>query len=146
MEENEIQALTLTAEENYAHARDHEHLRAQITSILVAASFVLTGLSLDKDVLEINKYFAAALNVAIGILNIHLITIHSNRFDLHVDVARQAKKILDSNGKTKGIRPTIEKRGNLKAAWILVASLPIIIGVFTTLILATCNFHKIFTS
>jgi hypothetical protein len=41
--------LLAVAQENYEHARDHENLRAQVTATLVAAAFVLIGLSLDRE-------------------------------------------------------------------------------------------------
>jgi hypothetical protein len=51
--------------EHYAHARDHEALRGQITSILCAAAFVLIGLVLEKEV-------PGRVLVAVGIVTIIL--------------------------------------------------------------------------
>ena len=95
-EDNKIHAWTITAEENYAHARDREHLRAQITAILVAAAFVLIGLTLDKDGSSSTCVYVAFSAMLIGSLNIYLVKIHNNRLERHVEIARNAKsKISD---------------------------------------------------
>jgi hypothetical protein len=127
----EFHALLLTAEENYAHARDHEMLRAQITTILVSAAFVLIGLGLDK--LEGTKLvFIALVVILIGALNLWIVCIHNNRFDRHVSIAREAKKqIADVT-----VQAGVAKRHSLALAWSLVACLPIIAGVT---LLATCR-------
>lgn len=128
MNESEIQALIITAEENYAHARDHEHLRAQVTAILVSAAFVLIGLAIDK--LEGPMlYFVSALAIIIGLLNIELIKLHTNRFDRHVDIARQAKAKLEGQSAVTSITPSIKKIGSLENVWLLVATLPVIAGI-----------------
>ena len=133
MNESEIQALIITAEENYAHARDHEHLRAQVTAILVSAAFVLIGLAIDK--LEgLILYFVSALAIVIGLLNIRLIKLHTNRFDRHVDIARQAKAKLEGQSAVTNITPSIEKIGSLENTWLLVATLPVIAGITLVLL------------
>ena len=67
-----LQLLTLTAEENYAHARDHEYLRAQITSILVAASFLLIGPVLGKDFSHHQLIFVILIVFVVSALNLRL--------------------------------------------------------------------------
>ena len=124
-EAKKIQAWAITAEENYSHARDHEHLRAQITAILVAAAFVLIGLAIDKQSANSTLVYIAISAIAIGIINVHLVRIHNNRFDRHVEIARNAKSQIAT---LKEYKPTLEKKFSLSAAWIIVASLPIIAG------------------
>lgn len=125
-DDNKIHAWTITAEENYAHARDHEHLRAQITAILVAAAFVLIGLTIDKDVSSSTCVYVALFSILIGSLNIYLVKIHNNRFDRHVEIARNAKsKIAD----LEHFEPHTKKTYSLGNAWIIVASLPIGAGL-----------------
>ena len=119
------EVLILIAEENYAHARDHEHLRAQVTAILVAAAFVLIGLAIGKDLDRRELRYVAALSILIGLLNVVLVVIHNNRFDLHVSIARDARhRISAVEAETK-----ISKRFSLSAAWQLVASLPVLAGL-----------------
>jgi positive regulator of sigma E activity len=130
MDENTRQVLVLTAEENYAHARDHEHLRAEVTAILVAAAFVLLGLALDKDLQGATLVYVSALVVIIGVLNVMLVVIHNNRFEWHVSIARAAK---DQLGSVDAVS-TVTKKLNLAAAWLVVASLPIVAGVWFLLI------------
>ena len=142
----QVQALVLTAEENYAHARDHENLRAQVTSMLVAAGFVLIGLSLDKSVTGPKLQFAAVLSVVLSIVNVILVVIHGNRFDLHVQRARNAKARLllvkseepeskpDDAGPAEKKSKGVEKKGSLSFWWTFVACLPGIGGLFLLLI------------
>ena len=124
MTEEERQALVITADENYAHARDHEHLRAQVTSILVAASFVLVGLALDNLTAEKLIYMSCIL-ILLGILNILLVFTHTNRFKMHVDVARQAKSRLAEVSITSGV----SKKFSLTALWYVLASTPVVSGL-----------------
>jgi hypothetical protein len=122
--ERELDALRLTAEENYAHARDHESLRAQVTSMLVAAAFVLIGLAIDN-VEGVKRYYVAALVILIGVLNLLVIYIHDNRFDRHVSIARNAKSKISR----VEVVADVPKKLSLSAAWQLVASLPIAAGI-----------------
>ena len=121
--EARLQALILIAEENYAHARDHENLRAQVTATLVAASFVLIGLTLDKDLTQLTGLrltYVGLFSVLIGVLNVVLVLIHNNRFERHVSIARDARrKIYNVEAVT-----TIPKFLSLSRAWLTVASLP----------------------
>jgi len=123
--EGELEALLLTAEENYAHARDHEHLRAQVTATLVAAAFVLVGLALDKGVVGAKLVYVAVLAILIGVLNILVVVIHNNRFERHVSIARNAKRKVT----TLEVGTDIPKRFSLSATWLVVASLPAVAGV-----------------
>lgn len=125
-EDNKIQAWIITAEENYAHARDHEHLRAQITAILVAAAFVLIGFAIDKKSTNSTLVYVGIFSILIGVLNVYLVRIHNNRFNRHVEIARNAKSkiaVLDD------FEPMLEKKYSLSNAWVIVASLPIIAGL-----------------
>lgn len=125
MSDRELAALQMIAEENYAHARDHENLRAQVTAILVAAAFVLVGLALDKGAIGVKLIFAAIFAILIGVLNIVLVFIHNNRFDMHVSVAENArKKIADLHAPRE-----VKKKWSLYKAWLVVASLPILAGL-----------------
>ena len=118
--EARLQALILIAEENYAHARDHENLRAQVTATLVAASFVLIGLTLDKELTGLRLTYVGLFSVLIGVLNVVLVLIHNNRFERHVSIARDARrKIYNVEAVT-----TIPKFLSLSRAWLTVASLP----------------------
>jgi hypothetical protein len=65
-EARELQVFMLAAEENYAHARDHESLRAQVTATLVAAAFVLIGLAIDKGVVGPKLVFVTGSAVLSG--------------------------------------------------------------------------------
>lgn len=124
MTEEERQALVITADENYAHARDHEHLRAQVTSILVAACFVLVGFALDKMTAE-NQIYMSCILILLGILNILLVFTHTNRFKMHVDIARQAKARLAE----VSITSNVSKKISLTALWYILASTPIVSGL-----------------
>ena len=44
---DQAQLLIEYGNEHYAHARDHEHLRGQITAILSASAFILIGIAFD---------------------------------------------------------------------------------------------------
>lgn len=134
MSEARQQALLLTAEENYAHARDHEHLRAQITSILVGASFVLLGLAVSGQIKPHAILFSSAISILIGILNVWLVILHNNRFDRHVDIARKAKHLLTGD-ESLNLDSKIHKRGSISTTWTLVASLPILGGLCLGLLL-----------
>jgi hypothetical protein len=124
-EARELQVLMLAAEENYAHARDHESLRAQVTATLVAAAFVLIGLAIDKGVVGPKLVFVAGSAVLIGILNLMIVRIHNNRFDFHVSIARNARQRI---AEVK-IESDIPKKMSLSAAWQVVAALPIAAGI-----------------
>ena len=130
-ESNIAQAWLLTAEENYAHARDHEHLRGQITAILVAAAFILIGLAVDKGSDRSTLIYVGISAVSIGALNVYLVLIHNNRFAMHVDIARNAKSKI---AQLEEYIPKIRKRFSLGGAWCLVACLPIFAGVGLTLL------------
>lgn len=120
-----LEALVLTAEENYAHARDHEYLRAQVTAILVAASFVLIGLALDKGIGGAKLIYVAIIAILIGVLNVFVVVIHNNRFDRHVSIARNAKEQIAN----VTVGTDVSKYLSLSTAWLLVASLPIFSGL-----------------
>jgi hypothetical protein len=120
----EMQVLALLAEEHYAHARDHEHLRAEVTTILVAAAFVLIGLAVDKSACGARLYYVALLSVLIGVLNLCVAAVHESRFKRHVKAAREARSqiaIVD-------IRLEEDKFLDLGIAWLFVAALPIFAG------------------
>ncbi len=136
MTEHDIQILLLIAEENYAHARDHEHLRAQITSILVAGSFVLLGL-LGQDNIEPQLKVAGCIGcILMGVLNFLIVLMHNNRFERHVDIARQARnQVSEIRIETK-----ITKFGSLASAWLVVASIPSLLGLILLILeLNKCN-------
>lgn len=123
--ETDLQALVLIAEENYAHARDHEHLRAQVTSTLVAAAFVLIGLAIGSNLHGAKLVYVAVLSISIGLLNVVLVLIHNNRFDRHVSIARDARRRISS----VEAEASVSKLFSLSAAWLLVACLPVLAGV-----------------
>ncbi len=125
IEARELQVLMLAAEENYAHARDHENLRAQVTATLVAAAFVLIGLAIDKVLVGPKLVFVAGSAILIGLLNLMIVRIHNNRFDRHVSIARNARqRIAEVN-----IESDVPKKMSLSRAWQVVASLPIGAGI-----------------
>jgi hypothetical protein len=125
LEENKREVLRLIAEENYAHARDHEQLRAQLTSTLVAAAFVLIGLVVGNQVHGPASIYASALVMLLGLLNIALVVIHNNRFDMHVSIARTARAQLHDVEIASGV----QKRWSLSVAWLIVASFPVFAGI-----------------
>lgn len=120
----ELEALIIIAEENYAHARDHEHLRAQVTSTLVGAAFILIGLGISKDGAG-KVTFVAIFSILIGLLNVMLVFIHNNRFDRHVSIARNARRMIA----TVEAGTDLPRRLSLSTAWLMVASLPVFAGV-----------------
>ena len=123
--ETDLQALVLIAEENYAHARDHEHLRAQVTSTLVAAAFVLIGLAIGSNLHGAKLVYVAVLSISIGLLNVVLVLIHNNRFDRHVSIARDARRRISS----VEAEASVSKLFSLSAEWRLEACLPVLAGV-----------------
>jgi len=123
--EGKLEALILTVEENYAHARDHEHLRAQVTAILVAAAFVLIGLTIDTQLSGIRITYVAVMAILIGVLNVIVVLIHNNRFNRHVAIARYAKQQIA----TVEVDTDVPKFLSLAIAWVVVASLPIVAGI-----------------
>ncbi|MEM7130451.1 MAG: hypothetical protein AAF702_29265 [Chloroflexota bacterium] len=143
-----LQLLTLTAEENYAHARDHEHLRAQITSILVAAGFILIALTFDKNLSITQLLFIVLIVFVVSAVNLRLVQLHTNRFKMHVAVADQAQEKIaemvvgyDASNceellSTIRNRPIL-KQGSLASTWAWVAMLPfiavILLGVISFL-------------
>ncbi|MBB6520034.1 hypothetical protein [Pseudoteredinibacter isoporae] len=133
MNENRLQFLIITAEENYAHARDHEYLRAQITSILVAAAFVLIGLAIGNEISNEILIFISLLTISIGLINLWLNKLHTNRFKRHVEIARKAKTRIFF----LRIPSKIKKSGNLYYSWQIVACLPIVGGI-SLLLLKYC--------
>jgi hypothetical protein len=128
----ETEVLLLTAEENYAHARDHEHLRAQVTSTLVAAAFVLVGLALNANLSPAKLAYVAAMTLLIGILNVVVVIIHDNRAERHISIARCAKHQI-ANVTAEG---KVRKLMNLSLVWRLIAGLPIIAAVGLLLVVA----------
>ena len=84
-----IPYLTTYAQEHYAHARDHEHLRAQITTILVAGAFVFIGLGVEKDL----EWWKILLPVfVLTMVNWRVVSMHNNRFKRHVEMGHYAMK------------------------------------------------------
>lgn len=128
------QVLILIAEENYAHARDHEHLRAQITSILVAGSFVLIGLLGQDNIDQHLKIAGCVICIIMGVLNFLIVLMHNNRFERHVDIARQARKQISD----VKIETQIQKIGSLDKTWLAVACLPAFFGIYFLLIIISC--------
>lgn len=120
-----LEVLKLIAEENFAHARDHEMLRAQVTSTLVAAAFVAIGLAIDKNVTGQVLTFVGVGAIVIGLLNVIVVAVHNNRFDRHVSIARIARGQIDS----VEVDTNIPKLLNLSYLWMLVACLPIFAGI-----------------
>lgn len=125
MDPLQLEALKIVAEENYAHARDHEQLRAQVTALLVAAAFVLIGLAYAKDAEATTIRYAAGMAISIGVLNVGAVLIHNNRFDRHVQIARNARNLIFQ---LEDFKPSLEKRGSLSAVWVAIAALPIFGG------------------
>ncbi len=131
MDPLKLEALKIVAEENYAHARDHEQLRAQVTALLVAAAFVLIGLAIDKATDPLTSRSVAGMALMIGILNVLVVVIHNNRFDRHVEIARHARREIYP---LDDFNPKRGKLLSLSTAWIAVATLPIV-GGFVLLVL-----------
>ena len=102
--------LLLTAEENYGH----EHLRAQVTSILVAASFVLIGLALDKGAQVNRLYFAAVAAIALSILNTMVVVAHTYRFQRHVEIARSVREAAASTSRCRRRHDVSVRRTHLE--------------------------------
>lgn len=125
------QALNLIAQENYAHARDHEHLRAQITSILVAGSFVLLGLLGQDNINQYLKITGCFDCILLGVLNFLIVLMHNNRFERHVDIARQARNQISE----VKIDTKIQKFGSLNVTWFIVASIPTLLGLVFLILL-----------
>ena len=86
---------------------------------------MLIGLAMGKDVTELRLTYASILVVVIGLLNVVLVVIHNNRFDMHVSIARAARQKLSD----VEVSSQIQKRWSLSTAWLIVASLPILAGV-----------------
>ena len=133
---NKIQVLNLIAEENYAHARDHEHLRAQITSILLAGCFVLIGLLGQDSIDQYLKITGFIICTLMGVLNFLIVLMHNNRIERHIDVARQARNQISE----VIIETKISKFGSLNQTWLVVALIPSLSGlIFLILLLNNCK-------
>ena len=135
--------LGLYAEEHYAHARDHEYLRAEITAILAAAAFVVIGFA--TNLTGELRSVAAVLAIVISLLNTWLIWLHNNRFDMHVSIAQQARWRMtmlalgeDWKGRKRQSEDPCEispeagkkKQGNLGFSWMAVSLLPSVAGAY----------------
>ncbi len=127
-----LQYLTTITEEHYAHARDHEHLRAQITSILVAATFLLIGFAIEANVGSKAKVFISAAATVLSVINVLVVLMHNNRFKRHVDMGDDGMaKILglvEGDDSVSLPETDRKKRGSLAATWVVVAALPMIAG------------------
>jgi hypothetical protein len=121
--------------EHYAHARDHESLRAQITSILCAAAFVLIGLSIDKNADSRVMIGVGIVAMALAALNYRLNEIHKGRFDAHVGVAGGILKDMENRlwrGSGGAIKPSEARKkfwkegASLSRTWNFV---PLLVGI-----------------
>lgn len=113
------QALNSIAQENYAHARDHEHLSKRITSILVAGSFVLLGLLGQDNINQHLKITGCFVCILLGVLNFLIVLMHNNRFEWQA-----RNQISEVKIDTK-----IQKFGSLNVSWLIVASIPTLLGL-----------------
>jgi hypothetical protein len=135
MEPDEV--LLAYMNEHYAHARDHEDLRGQITSILCAAAFVLIGFAGTGTGKPVVLLAAGLIAAALGLLNLQLNGLHESRFDSHTRVARAIRDDFERRLWVVGvaaIRPSearkeFKKRGDLSATWDRVPMLVIASGV-----------------
>lgn len=135
MEDRRIQALTIYATEHYGHARYHEYLRSQVTSILSASSIVLFGFAIEQlEKSPMIATFAGAVVLILGILNLVLNFLHSNRFRTHVSAAQAALRGVEGSDASGDDGSTIEacrkvfeaeKYGKLTLAWNV---LPVLVG------------------
>jgi Tryptophan-associated transmembrane protein (Trp_oprn_chp) len=118
--------------EHYAHARDHEALRAQITSILCAAAFVLIGLAISKDApAGWVRAVVGIVVIALGGMNIWINWLHNNRFDAHVAAADKILEDLGNKDQINAARSKFKqiKKGSLSATWYSVPILVCVAGV-----------------
>lgn len=155
MRDQQCQALLAYAEENYAHARDHEHLRAQVTSILSAGSTVLFGFGLERlGTSSQTALLTGAVVAVLGLLNLRLNFLHNNRFEAHVAAANAALRGVEgrSNEGPDGevniqkCRDAFDKikRGSLSMTWNFLPLLMIVLGIIIVgLSLTTAIFPNI---
>ncbi|MBO9408816.1 hypothetical protein J7399_15375 [Shimia sp. R9_1] len=137
MAENRTEALLAYANEHYAHARDHEHLRSQVTAILSAGSIVLLSVAIDKFRTDsLLTIIASIMVVLLGALNLRLNILHSNRFRAHVNAAQKALKGVEGTSDKDTItiaacRSVFEeaKKGSLSSTWNLLPWLLMILGL-----------------
>lgn len=137
MSDQKIQMLLAYANEHYAHARDHEHLRSQVTAILSAASMVLVGLGLEKlDASSPQIAVIGLIVIGLGALNLRLNFLHKNRFDAHVAAARASMEALEGGAECiKNSRKAFDavKRGGLSKTWNMLPVAMILLGLAMTL-------------
>lgn len=128
--------------EHYAHARDHEHLLAQITSILSAASSVLIGLAVDGFPHTLVLGGMGLLVVLISVLNLRLNWLHRNRADAHMEAAGAIRDdfetrlwIAEKHNAPSTFRKKFDdvKTGRLTSTWNMV---PLLFGVAGAALLA----------
>jgi hypothetical protein len=125
--------------EHYAHGRDHEHLRSEITTILCAAAFLLIGLVLEKSNNGIIIGAVGAAVFVLGMLNFAINRIHQNRFRAHVAVAAAILSDFEDrlwDTSSKSIRPSRArakfdeiKSGSLSSTWNWVPAVVCLAGV-----------------
>ncbi|WP_461427938.1 hypothetical protein [Gymnodinialimonas sp.] len=103
--------LLASANEHFAHGRDHEHLRGQITAIISGAAGVLLGLALDEgnrtDLFlptcadrdpDFSIVYVSA--IALCLLNVRLIALHNRLFDAHTRTANFIMRRLENSKET----------------------------------------------
>jgi len=118
--------------EHYNHARNHESLRGQITSILCGVAFVIIGFGLGKDVGGIAIVGLGIAAFCLGLLNYQVNELHNNRFDAHAQAAgfireELEKRLLQTEPQnsitTKQARDEFDKlkKGSLSKTWNYVS-------------------------
>jgi len=106
-----------------------------VTAALVSASFVLLGLVLDQGVAGPKRIFTAVLIILIGVLNLAVVRLHYNRFDMHAAIARAARDMVAQvtiDGRT-------EKRGYRWLGWLVVAGLAVVAGIGLLVLEKLCS-------
>ena len=88
--------LTIYLNEHYAHARDHENLRAQVSSILSASSIFLMGILSVRDAPARHILAASGLVCILSLLNLVMNWLHSNRAKAHIDTAGEIREHVEN--------------------------------------------------
>lgn len=118
--------------EHYNHARTHESLRGQITSILCGAALAIIGFGLGKDASGIGMVGLGLGAFCLGLLNYRVNKLHNNRFDAHAATAgfvrnKLEERLLQNESQTtittRQARKKFDevKRGSLSRTWNYVS-------------------------
>jgi hypothetical protein len=123
MQEQENELLWRFYQDHIAHGRHHETLRATTTTVILAVAAGVLGLLGGAHVwpLQYEQLPLTLFLVLLGVFGAFFSAKYHERFDFHMNRARQYRDLLDANLPLVGInkvRPEADKKSRSEHPWL----------------------------